>query len=219
MPRSYGQLCGLALALDAIGDRWSLLIVRELLVQPEGARYTDLRDGLPGIATNLLAGRLRDLEAAGLVRREEPRPPVATPVFRLTELGQGLRAAVGALALWGGERVPATPGDAEFRTRWMVIPVEAMLTDTRPDQAPVTIEVRTGDELLTIEVGDGRVRARTGAPDSEPAAVLEGPAKPVLGILAGKLAVASGPGVGVQITGDRSVLERVGLRSSGAVGR
>jgi DNA-binding HxlR family transcriptional regulator len=104
--RSYGQLCGLALALDAIGDRWSLLIVRELLVRPEGARYTDLRDGLPGIATNLLADRLRQLEAAGVLQREEPRPPVATPLFRLTELGQGLRTPVSALAVWGGEQVP-----------------------------------------------------------------------------------------------------------------
>ena len=64
--RSYGQLCGLALALDAIGDRWTLLIIRELLVRPDGARYTDLRDGLPGIATNLLADRLRDLESVGV---------------------------------------------------------------------------------------------------------------------------------------------------------
>lgn len=211
MSRSYGQLCSLALALDAIGDRWSLLIVRELLVRPGGARYTDLRDGLPGIASNLLADRLRDLKAAGVVRREEPRPPVATPVLRLTERGAGLRSAVEALVLWGGELVPTTPGEAEFRTRWMVIPVEAMLTDLRPDDPPVTIAIRTGDEPLLIEVDTGQVRARTGEPDREPQVVITGPPKPVLGVVAGKLPLAAAPTVGVEITGDRSVLARVGI--------
>lgn len=215
MSRSYGQLCSLALALDAIGDRWTLLIVRELLVRPGGARYTDLRDGLPGIATNLLADRLRDLEAAGVVRREEPRPPVATPVMRLTERGAGLRAAVEALVRWGGELVPTTPGDADFRTRWMIIPVEAMLTDLRPDEPPVAIAIRTGDEPLLIEVDTGQVRARTGAPDRPPQAVITGPPKPVLGVISGKLPLAVAPTVGVGITGDRSALGRVGIGAAG----
>src|SRR3954452_13349106 len=128
--RSYGQLCGLALALDVIGDRWNLLIVRELLVRPDGARYTDLRNGLPGIATNLLADRLRDLEAACVIRRDDPRPPVATPLFRLTDRGRGLLPAVEALAVWGGnEFVPGVAGDAEFRSRWMIIPIGGVLRD------------------------------------------------------------------------------------------
>ena len=211
MSRSYGQLCGLALALDVVGDRWSLLIVRELLVRPDGARYTDLRDGLPGIATNLLADRLRDLEAAGIVRREEPRPPVATPVLRLTERGRALLPAVEALAVWGGGLVPQADGDAEFRTRWMAIPVEAMLADSRPQEPPMTIAVRTGDEPLVIMVGGGEIRARTGESDVDADLVITGPSKPILGIIAGKLPVAAAPGVGVEIRGDRSVLARVGL--------
>ena len=87
MSRSYGQLCGLALALDAIGDRWTLLIIRELLVRPRCALHRPPR-WPPGIATNLLADRLRDLETSGVLRREQPRPPVSTPLFRLTELGR-----------------------------------------------------------------------------------------------------------------------------------
>ena len=80
--RSYGQYCSIAKALDVVGDRWTLLIVRELLIRG-ACRYTDLKDGLPGIATNLLADRLRELESAGLIRREEAPPPVATgPSFR-----------------------------------------------------------------------------------------------------------------------------------------
>lgn len=211
MSRSYGQLCGLALALDAVGDRWSLLIIRELLVRPDGARYTDLREGLPGIATNLLADRLRDLEAAGVVRRQEPRPPVATPVFRLTERGRGLAPAMEALAVWGGnEFVPDVPGDAEFRSRWLIIPIEAVLADQRPDEPAVTIAVRTGDEPLDVRVADGEVRAVAADP-RDPDLTIAGPPKPVLGLLAGKLPAGAAARFGVVITGDRRVLQRVGL--------
>ncbi|GAA3617947.1 winged helix-turn-helix transcriptional regulator [Microlunatus ginsengisoli] len=216
--RTYGQLCGLALALDLVGDRWSLLIVRELLVRPAGARYTDLRDGLPGIATNLLADRLRDLEAAGVVRREEPRPPVATPVFRLTERGAELRPAVEALAIWGGGAVPAAPADGEFRSRWLVLPAEAMLADRRPAEPGVSIELRTGDEPVLIEVAGGAVHARTGrdADDPNPDLVISGPPKAVLGVISGKLPLGAAAGLGVRLGGEESVLSRVGLAESSA---
>ena len=91
--RSYRQYCALAKALDVLGDRWTLLIVRELMLGGP-SRYTDLRNGLPGIATNLLSERLRELEAAGVVAREEAPPPVATTLFSLTPRGRG--AAAGA---------------------------------------------------------------------------------------------------------------------------
>jgi DNA-binding HxlR family transcriptional regulator len=214
--RSYGQLCGLALALDVIGDRWSLLIVRELLVRPEGARYTDLRDGLPGVATNLLADRLRDLESTGVIRRESPRPPVATPVFRLTDLGEGLRPTVEALAVWGGEQVPKASGDGAFRSRWLIIPIEAMLHDAAPDEPPVIMELVTGDDPVIIEVGAGEVRARTasGRPDEVGVVsdlVVSGPPKAVLGVLSGKLPLVAAAQLGVRLEGDRHVLARVGL--------
>src|ERR671928_603445 len=98
--RSYGQYCALAKALDVIGDRWSLLIVRELLLR-DACRYTDLREGLPGIATNLLADRLRELEAAGIVSREEAPPPIATTLFRLTPRGEQLGPVLDHLSVWG----------------------------------------------------------------------------------------------------------------------
>jgi len=87
--RSYKQYCALAKALDVIGDRWTLLIVRELLIRGF-CRYTDLRNGLPGIATNLLADRLRELEQAGIVCREDAPPPIATTLFHLTGRGKEL---------------------------------------------------------------------------------------------------------------------------------
>src|SRR5579863_7087118 len=98
--RSYGQYCSVAKALDVVGDRWTLLIIRELLLQGP-CRYTDLRNGLPGIATNLLAQRLRELEAAGVVAREDAPPPIATTLFKLTRRGRGLDGAISALGLWG----------------------------------------------------------------------------------------------------------------------
>src|SRR3954452_4793893 len=98
--RSYGQYCSVARALDVIGDRWTLLIVRELLLQG-ACRYTDLREGLPGIATNLLADRLRELEAAGLVDRQDAPPPIATTLFRLTPRGEALRPVIDELGRWG----------------------------------------------------------------------------------------------------------------------
>src|ERR671937_880674 len=98
--RSYDEYCAIAKSLDVVGDRWCLLIVRELMLQGP-CRYTDLRNGLPGIATNLLADRLRELEQAGVIRREAAPPPVATTLFHLTQRGKELRPVIRAIGLWG----------------------------------------------------------------------------------------------------------------------
>src|SRR6201987_5639427 len=114
--RSYGQYCSVAKALDVVGDRGTLLVIRDPLLRGP-CRYTDLKNGLPGIATNLLSDRLRELEAAGLVRREEAAPPVATTLFRLTEAGAELEPALDALGA-GGVRYMTQDADGdEFRSR------------------------------------------------------------------------------------------------------
>ena len=122
--RTYGQWCSMAKALDVVGDRWTLLIVRELLLQGP-CRFTDLRNGLPGIATNLLSTRIKEMEETGLIRREAAPPPVATTLFHLTELGRGLEPALQALTVWGiqvkGERRAAD----EFRSHWMTYPLHS----------------------------------------------------------------------------------------------
>src|ERR1700691_6206768 len=100
--RSYGQYCSIAKALDVVGDRWTLLIVRELLIRG-ACLYTDLEAGLPGIATTLLAARLRELESAGLIRREDAPPPIATTLFHLTDTGAGVLPVIEAIARWGIE--------------------------------------------------------------------------------------------------------------------
>ena len=98
--RSYDEYCSVAKSLDVVGDRWTLLIVRELALRGR-CRYTDLRNGLPGIATNLLADRLRELEQAGVVAREDAPPPIATTLFHLTPRGEELRPVLDGLFRWG----------------------------------------------------------------------------------------------------------------------
>src|SRR4029453_13069711 len=116
--RSYGQYCAVARALDVVGDRWAFLIVRELLLLGP-CRYTDLRNGLPGIATNLLADRLRDLEEAGVVRRVHAPPPIATTLYELTPRGAELGSVLKALGTWGAELMARPQGGDAFRSYWL----------------------------------------------------------------------------------------------------
>ena len=205
--RSYNEYCAIAQALDVVGERWSLLIVRELLIQGP-SRYTDLRQGLPGIATNLLADRLRELEAAGLVKREEAPPPVATTLFDLTERGRQLEAVLQALGRWGGPLVRRPIGDNEFRSHWLAVPLEAHLKDHRPDAPAQTIEVRTGDQPMLVEVKHGSVDVRPGKAD-HPDLVLTGTASQVLGLLLNELEFNDAKQRGLKVEGDKRVLTRV----------
>jgi len=121
--RSYRQYCGVAKALDVIGDRWTLLIVRELLTR-RPCRYTDLMDGLPGIATNLLADRLEGLDQAGIVRREAAPPPVGTDLFHLTARGAALEPVLLELGRWGGPLLATATRNDEFRDHWLKLPAK-----------------------------------------------------------------------------------------------
>ena len=158
---SYGQYCGLAKALDVVGDRWTLLIVRELLSRGP-LRYTDLRDGLPGIATNLLASRLRELDKAGVLRREAAPPPIATSLFALTPRGEELRPVIVELGRWGVPLLADAPQTDAFRGHWLAWPVELFLRDCEPDGPPMAIQLHAGDELVVIESVDGKLRTRLG---------------------------------------------------------
>ena len=211
--RSYGQYCSVAKALDVIGDRWSLLIIRELLLQGP-CRYTDLRNGLPGIATNLLSDRLRELEAAGLVRREEAAPPVATTLFRLTEAGVQLEPALDALGAWG-IRYMARPADGdEFRSHWFAFPIALFLHDSDPDGPPLSIELRPGGRPAVVEVSGGEVATRLGDAQA-PDLVLDGSPRLILGLLSARLTPAEARDLGLTITGDPAVLRRLQPESAG----
>jgi DNA-binding HxlR family transcriptional regulator len=205
--RSYGQYCSLAKALDVVGDRWTLLIVRELLLRG-ACRYTDLRNGLPGIATNLLADRLRELEQANIVSREEAPPPVATTLFRLTERGEELRTVLFELGRWGVPLMVEPSSGEEFRCHWLAMPVELYLTDRTPERPPVEIEVRTGEEPVVIETADGHARTRPGGAE-HPDAVIAGAPQLVVGVLSGRLDLAAAEAGGLRYEGDPEALRRV----------
>ena len=205
--RSYGQYCSVAKALDVVGDRWTLLIARELLLQGP-CRYTDLKNGLPGIATNLLASRLHELEAAGLVRREEAAPPVATTLFHLTEAGAELEPVLDALGAWGIRNMAQPDDGDEFRSHWFAFPVGLFLHDGDPDGPDLSIELRADSRPAVIEVSGGSVRTRLGTAPS-PDLVLEGAPRLILGLLAGGFTPAQARELGLTITGDPAVLRRL----------
>ena len=205
--RSYRQYCALAKALDVIGDRWTLLVVRELLLRGP-CRYTDLRDGLPGIATNLLSDRLRELEAAGIVRRVTTPPPAAGDLYRLTERGEQLEPVLQELGRWGGPLLEKPGRQDAFRAHWLLLPARIHLEDHAPERPPVTLEVRAGGEAITIEAASGVVRLRPGAAD-RPDAVMTGTPQAILGVLAGKLGLAEAAATGVRYEGDPATLRRL----------
>jgi len=205
--RSYNEYCAIAQALDVVGERWSLLVVRELLIRGP-SRYTDLRFGLPGIATNLLADRLRELEQAGVVEREEAPPPVATTLFKLTPRGRELEPVLQALGRWGGPMVRRPIGENEFRSHWLAIPLETHLKDRSPHAAPQTIEIRTADQPMLVEVGGGKVDVRPGKAD-HPDLTLTGSASQILGVLLHQLEFNEAKGRGLKVEGDTKVLKRV----------
>jgi DNA-binding HxlR family transcriptional regulator len=209
--RSYDEYCAIAKSLDVVGDRWTLLIVRELLLRG-ACRYTDLRNGLPGIASNLLAERLRELERAGVIAREDAAPPIATTLFHLTPRGEQLRPALDGLIRWGVPLMTQQKPDDAVRSHWLVWALELMLTDREPEAFPLTLELRTGDEPIVIETRDGAIHAHLGSAET-PDATLTGPPKPILGLLLGRLALADAQADGVDYEGDPAILERVGAQA------
>ena len=154
--KSYGQWCALAKALDVVGERWTLLIVRELLDGPR--RYTDLRDGIPGIATDVLAARLRDLEHAGIVCRRTLPPPAASRVYELTERGLALEPVIGALARWGVQLLGDPQPDEEFHPRWLALGLRSIVPPSRMEGLDLLILFDLGRWAVPIRVRDGDFR-------------------------------------------------------------
>jgi DNA-binding HxlR family transcriptional regulator len=205
--KSYGQYCAVAKALDLIGDRWTLLIVRELLIRGS-CRYTDIRDGLPGIATNLLAIRLDELEKAGVIERFEAPPPVAAALFRLTPRGKELEAPLRAIGRWGHPLLQSAPKSDAFCSHWLVLPATGALKDHRPDRPPVMIELRAGDEPVTVEAGGGAVRVRPGAAD-HPDAVLTGSPRVIVALIRGEMDLKEARKAGLHLDGKADAFKRV----------
>jgi DNA-binding HxlR family transcriptional regulator len=198
--RQYGQFCPLAKALDVLGERWTLLIVRELLAGPK--RYTDLRAGLPGLATDLLAARLRDLQEAGVIDRREVPPPTPATVYELTARGQALQPAIRELARWGRPLL-LDPADDWLPDSALVLGLEVAF---RPDAAVGL------DETFDLEVDGTRVAVRVhdGTVEVTPGGAGEHASVRIVTDRQGFIDLARGdPGERVRIEGDADALARL----------
>lgn len=207
MKRSYGQHCAVARALDVVGERWTLLLVRELLLGPR--RYSDLLAGLPGVGTNLLAERLRDLESAGVIQRRTLPPPAASTVYELTELGHELRPALLELGRWGARFLGRPTGAESMRPGWYVL---SMIATFRPEVAgdgDATYELRVDGERFQIRVRNGEA-VIVGEPQvADPDLVLTCDLMTFLGLLGGEVSPTGAlRDRRIEIEGDRTALIR-----------
>jgi DNA-binding HxlR family transcriptional regulator len=193
MRRGYDQYCPVAHALDLVGDRWALLLVRELIHGPK--RYTDLADNLPGIGTNILAARLRQLEAAGIITKKTLPPPAASRVYELTEYGSDLRTVIRELALWGARSLGPPTHEDELFPGWLYNAMDVVLASSAP---PGRFEFRVGDEVASIVDG----RAQPG-PVESPDVVVEGDPTGVYHMFVDRRLDL------VSVTGDRELLEKL----------
>jgi DNA-binding HxlR family transcriptional regulator len=179
--RSYGQFCGLARALDVVGDRWSLLIVRELLVGP--MRYGELVASLGGIATNLLADRLRTLESAGVIERRLGQ--TSGVVYALTPWGGELREAVEALIRWSFPLMATGPGGDPTQPRWLALALEALLRG-RTAKRPIELGIAAAGLFMTLRIDKDGPHVSL-QPDRRPDTILEAEPAIVLGLAAGAI--------------------------------
>ena len=161
--KTYDQYCGVARALDVVGERWTLLVIRELYGGPK--RYTDLIAGIPGIATDMLAARLRTLEENELVVRRVLPPPAASTVYELTELGQRLEPVLRELGKFGLEILGKRRNEA-FRIHWLALPVRTMFRPERAAGPPLVVQFESDGEAFHATMGHGRIETANGPHDS-----------------------------------------------------
>jgi DNA-binding HxlR family transcriptional regulator len=191
--KRYDQYCPVAHALNLVGERWALFVVLELMRGPK--RYTDLAESLPGIGTNILASRLRDLENAGIVTKRRLPPPAASRVYELTDYGRELKPVIRELALWGARSLGPPGVHEELFPGWLANAVDTVLAPL----APVgRFEFRVGDEVASLVDGEGRA-----GPVEDPEVVVEGDAQGVYQMFVYNRLDC------VHVEGDRDLLEKL----------
>ena len=204
--RKFDQYCPVAHALSLVGERWSLLIVRELLHGPK--RYTDLTHGLPGIGTNILAARLRDLEESGVVQKRTLPPPAASTVYELTEYGAGLKEALYALARWGARTIGPPGPDDELYPEWGVNALPALFNAEAARGLTETYVLVVDGDAFTARVVNGALDASMGtAEDAD--VVVEVEMETFFGLASGELAPRNAVKSGrAHVQGNLDALER-----------
>ncbi|HEY8286163.1 MAG TPA: winged helix-turn-helix transcriptional regulator [Chloroflexota bacterium] len=202
--RTYGDPCGIARALDLVGERWALLVVRELLLGPK--RFTDLRSGLPGASPNVLSQRLRELEHAGITRRRKLGPPAGIWVYELTEWGLELEPVVLALGRWGSRsRLAAT---AELSVDAFMLALKTLFDPLAADGLRARYELRLGEGRFQVEIAGRRMAlARGGAGQTD--AAIETDIATLRGLVFGRRQLGEALRAGdLRIEGDRQAVTR-----------
>ncbi|MEW9527446.1 winged helix-turn-helix transcriptional regulator [Microbispora sp. NPDC049125] len=200
--RKYDDGCAVAHGLDLIGERWALLVVRELLLGPK--RFTDLRAGLPGASADMLTQRLRELCETGIVQRRKLPPPAGSWVYELTDWGAELEPVIIGLGRWSS-RSPTLPEDADTGVDSMALSLRVLFAPERAQGLRATFALRLGEHRFRIQIGDGRITLERGEPD-HPDAVIDTDPGTLAALLRKNLRVAD-----ALRTGDLTVDDPKGL--------
>lgn len=200
--RSYDQYCGLAHALDVVGERWTLLIVRELMTGPK--RYSDLAAALDGIGTSLLAARLKQLESDGLVARDRLVPPAASVVYQLTPAGDSLGDAIIPLALWGARNVvPESPGEDRIKAEWMLLAFTKLVDRQALVGLDAVYDIHVGETSAQLIVSEGDATIRPAGTHRPADAKVTINSETLMAIVAGRITLDEALGSGaIAIDGD-----------------
>jgi DNA-binding HxlR family transcriptional regulator len=198
--RSYHDSCGLAQALDLVGERWALLVVRELVFGPK--RFTDLKAGLPGISPNVLTQRLNELEQIGVVQKRRLPPPVAASVYDLTDWGRELDESMMVLGRWAAKS-PSFETTSPISADSVMMSIRTMFQPAAAHDLSVTLNAVLGDDLFTVAIKRGRITVERGTADDADATVETDPKT-----LAQILYEGRDAGDGATVTGDTTALER-----------
>ena len=204
--RTYGDGCSIARALDLVGERWALLVVRELLLGPK--RYTDLRRGLPNASPNVLSERLRELERAGVVRRRKLPPPAGSRVYELTDWGLELEQTVISLGRWAA-RSPTPPSDAPVLSAdSIVLALRGLFDSGAAHGLRASYELRLGDDRFRVEVADDAIKAARGGADQADATIDADPDTLNAVLFGGRSLTDAQRSGKMTIEGDKAAVER-----------
>jgi DNA-binding HxlR family transcriptional regulator len=203
--RTYDDGCAAAHALDLVGERWALLVVRELLLGPK--RFTDLRTGIPKASPNVLSQRLRELEGAGVVRRRKLPPPAASRIYELTDWGLELEPVITQLGRWGA-RSPSKPCDAELSVDSLILSFRTMFDTRAAEGLGASYELRLGEDRFRAEVADDRFEVVRGVADRPDAIIETDPATLTALVYEGRQLAEALRSGDIRIEGDESAVAR-----------
>jgi DNA-binding HxlR family transcriptional regulator len=204
--RTYGDSCGIARALDIVGERWALLVVRELLLGPK--RFTDLRTGLPNLSPDVLAQRLRDLEGSGVIARRQLEPPASSHVYELTDRGFELEPVVIALGRWGSTS-PLPPGGSEIGVDSVILGLKTLFDPALAEGMELSVELRLAGQTFRVRVADRELKIDRGAASDPQATLIAAPGTLASLMWEGRSLAAATRAGEAELEGDRRALEQL----------